>query len=380
VISPLALLAAALAMVPPYQIDSVRFRFTHYDQDGRGYQSRAGPAGQPGSERLMVEQPQAEVLARLGDRITQRVWVPIDVVTAASPDHSRYNKPIDAPDAVTTSSRVNVAGALDTLTNYRYDAVTDLQFRATFHVEEPFDSWAFGVGFARSLAEDNTVVAASLNQVVDWFDHFDLRGRRHGRSNRSTSNLNLSLTQVLSPTTIAALSYGVTLQLGTLGNTWQSVLLADGTRGEEVYPRVRDRHALAARLAQWLPWQGALKLYARAYLDDWGIGALTGEAELVQRAGPWLHFRANYRYHRQTAARFFTIAADPDEMPPGPRTSDSDLAAFNATTLGISVAASLPPIALGSLRNIHLDLGYERYVRSNNLDVDITTCGLGFSF
>ena len=69
-IAPLALLAAALAMIPPYQVDSVRFRFTHYDQDGRGYQSRAGPAGQPGSERLIVEQPQAEVVARIGDRIT----------------------------------------------------------------------------------------------------------------------------------------------------------------------------------------------------------------------------------------------------------------------------------------------------------------------
>ena len=155
-------------------------------------------------------------------------------------------------------------------------------------------------------------------------------------------------------------------------------MLADGTRGEEVFPRERDRHALAARLAQWLPWQGALKLYARAYLDDWGIRAVTGEAEVVQRAGPWLHFRANYRYHRQTAVEFFTIAADP--LAPGPRTSDSDLSAFTATTLGIAVAASLPPIALGSLRDIHLDLGYERYVRSNNLDVDITTCGLGFSF
>src|SRR4051794_37032842 len=156
-------------MVPPYQIDSVRFRFTHYDQDGRGYQSRAGPPGEPGSERLIVEQPQAEVVARLGDRIVERIWVPIDVVTAASPDHSRYNKPIDAPDAVTTSSRINVAGSLDTLTSYRYDAVTELYFRAAFHLEEPFESWGFGIGGARSFADDNTVISASLNQIVDWF-------------------------------------------------------------------------------------------------------------------------------------------------------------------------------------------------------------------
>jgi hypothetical protein len=378
VIPTVALLAAAIALGPPYQIESVRLRFTHYDQDGRGYQSAAGPAGEPGSERLIVEQPQAEIVARLGDRVTQRLWVPVDVVTAASPDHSRYGKPIDAPDAVTTSSRINVAASVDSLTSYRYDAVTELQFHAAFHIEEPFDSWAFGIGGARSFADDNTVVAASLNQIVDWFDRFDLRGRRHGRANRSTSNLNFSVTQILSPTTVAALSYGVTLQLGTLGNTWQSVLLSDGTRGEERLPRERDRHALAARLAQWLPWQGALKLYGRAYLDDWGIGAFTAEAELVQRAGPWIHLRANYRYHRQTGASFFTTSADPGA--PGNRTADSDLAPLRAYTVGAAVAASLPPIALGTLRDIHIDLGYERYVRSNDLDVDITTCGLGFSF
>jgi hypothetical protein len=378
VTTPIALLAAAIAIVPPYQIESVRLRFTHYDQDGRGYQSRAGPAGEPGSERLIVEQPQAEVVARLGDRVTERIWVPIDVVTAASPDHSRYNKPIDAPDAVTTSSRINVAGSLDALTSYRYDAVTELQFRAAFHVEEPFDSWAFGIGAARSFAEDNTVVALSLNQIVDWFDRFDLRGRRHGKASRSTSNLNLSLTQVLSPTTIAAISYGMTLQLGTLSNTWQSVMLADGTRGEERLPRERNRHALAARIAQWLPWQGALRVYARAYLDDWGIAAYSTEAELIQRVGPWVHLRGNLRHHRQTGASFFTIGADPTGT--GPRTSDSDLAPLSANTMGIAIAATLPPIALGSLRDIHLDVGYERYVRTNNLDVDITTCGLGFSF
>ena len=81
-------LFAVLAMVaPPYQIDSVRFRFTQYDQRGVGYQSAAGPVGQPGSEWETVQQPQAEVVAHVGERITERLWIPLDVITAASPDH-----------------------------------------------------------------------------------------------------------------------------------------------------------------------------------------------------------------------------------------------------------------------------------------------------
>jgi len=370
-----------LAAAPAYQIESVNVRYTHYAQNGVGYQSAAGPAGAPGSERTTIEQPQAEVVARLGDRLTQRIWVPMDVVTAASPNHARFGKPIDAPvDAVSTASRINVAGSLDTLSTYRWSATTDVIFRAALHLEEPFESWSFGLGMTRSLAEDNTVVGASVNQVVDWFDHFDLEGMRHSRASRSTTNLNLNLTQLLSATTVAALSYGGTLQLGTLTNTWSSVLLADGNRGEERMPRHRQRHALAGRLAQWLPWQGALKLSYRAYLDDWGIGAHSAHADLAQRVVSWLHLRATYRYHRQSATRYFTTSADPDPAATGFRTADSDLDAFHAQTIGGAVTVDLPMTRTRYLKDLHAEIGYEYYVRSNHLTVDITTCALGLLF
>ncbi|HET6281013.1 MAG TPA: DUF3570 domain-containing protein [Polyangia bacterium] len=362
---------------PRYQIESVRFRFTHHVQTGVGYQSAAGPMGEPGSERATIEQPQAEVVAHLGDRLTQRVWVPIDVITAASPDHSRFGRPRDdPPDAISTASRVNVAGSLDTLSTYRWDATTDVSFRAALHLEEPFESWAFGMGLTRSLAEDNTVVGISANQVVDWFDSFNLAGDRNGRANRSTTNLNFTLTQLLSPTTIVALSYGGTMQLGTLGNTWSSVLLADGNRGDERLPWHRQRHALAGRLAQWLPWEGAVKVAYRAYHDDWGITGHTLEGDLVQRLRPWLHMRASYRYHHQSQATFFTTNADPADD--GFRTADSDLDAFHAQTIGGAISVELP--LARRLHSLHADLGYEHYFRSNHLTVRMTTCALGLRF
>ena len=374
------LFTTLVAILPPAQIESVRFRFTHYDQTGTGYQSAAGPDGQAGSEQATIEQPQAELVARIGDRVTERLWVPLDVITAASPDHSRFGRPVDSPppDAITTASRVNVAGALDTLTTYRWDRVTDVFFRSDFHLEEPFESWAFGFGGTRSFAEDNTVVGAAINQIVDWFDRFDLAGGRHGRASRSTTNVNLSVTQLLSPTTIVGLSYGGTLQLGTLGNTWSSVLMSDGTRGEEKLPWSRQRHALSGRLAQWLPWDAALKLSYRAYFDGWGVGAHTFETDLTQRFGPWLRVKANYRWHWQSEVRFFTTgAAAADEF----RTGDSDLARFVAQTVGGAVSVDLSAVRwAGALRDVQLDIGYERYFRSNNLTVNITTCGIGFRF
>jgi len=84
--------------------------------------------------------------------------------------------------------------------------------------------------------------------------------------------LNFELTQVLSPTTLGSVSYGATMQLGTLANLAE-VLLSDGMRGEERLPTAAVPHALAARLLQWLPWQGTLALTSRAYVDSWGIAA-----------------------------------------------------------------------------------------------------------
>jgi hypothetical protein len=240
-----------------------------------------------------------------------------------------------------------------------------------------------GFGWRRSFAEENAAVAVSLNQVLDWYDRFDLDGNRHGRAARSTTNLNASLTQVLSPTTIADLSYGGTWQTGTLGNTWGSVPLDDGTRGEERLPRERLRHALAVRLAQWLPWQAALKLRYRAYVDDWGIRAHTGEVDLTQRIFGVVRLKASYRRHRQTAARFFTTSADPAST--DVRTADSDLGAFTAETVGGTIAVDIAPASAPAgtdalWRDLHVDIGYERYFRSDGLMVDVTTWGLGFRF
>lgn len=354
----------------PFHIESARVRYTHFDQNGLGYQSQAGPVRGPGSEELTVEQPQLEVIAKQGDKITYRLWVPIDVITSAS------TEAIDKwPDAVSGASRVNEAGSLDLTTTYQSDHESSAFLRAGFHVEAPFRSWNIGVGGARSFADDNAVVAASVNQVFDWFDTFYINGDRRGHATRSSTNGNLSLTQLLSPTTVVHIDYGLTVQLGELGNTWNVVPLVDGTRGEERLPSLRHRHAFVGRLAQWLPWDGALKGFYRFYADNWGLSAHTVEVELYQRIGPAFYLRANYRFHQQSGVSFFSIDA-PLDAPV--RTADSDLAPFYAQTFGIKAALDLR--FNRRIKDALIDFGYERYIRSNDLHASILTCSLGFRF
>jgi hypothetical protein len=354
----------------PYSIESVRTRYTHFSQNGLGYQSQAG--GPPGSEELTVEQPQVEVIAHQGEHITHRLWIPLDVVTAASPDAIDGDYHVDA---ISTASRTNEAGAIELASTWQATHATAATLHGGFHIEEPYRSWSLGLLVAHSFADDNAVIAASVNQFVDWLDTFDIHGTRLARAGRSSTNLNLGITQLLSPTTVGHLDYGVTLQNGVLGNTWNVVPLATGTLGDELLPSFRQRHAFVGRLVQWLPWRGALHLYYRFYVDDWGVLAHSAEAILYQRIGPWLWLRGTYRIHQQSGVSFFATAAAPTAAL---RTADSDLAPFIAQTFGGAVGVDLGMIP--KLRAVSADFGYERYVRSNNLHVDIFTVGLGFRF
>jgi hypothetical protein len=351
-----------------FRVESVRLRFSHFAQDGRGYQSQANRPSPsvPGSERLGVQQIQGEVVARHG-RFTHTLFVPVDVVTGASPD---------ALDAVSGSSRRNEAGSLDLTTSYQASEASEVSVRAAFHVEEPFRSWLLGAGATRAFADGNTTVAGSLNHAFDWFDRFDLRGKRQGGVFRSSTNANLGVTQLLSPTTVGHVGYGLTVQLGEMSNTWNAVPLETGELGTERVPRLRQRHALVGRLAQALPWMAALKGLYRYYRDDWGLRAHTVEAQVSQRLDSHLHLRASYRWDVQSGARFYTRSApaDPDIW----RTADSDLAPFTAETFGVMAALDLDFVP--GMENLHLDLGYDYYVRSNDLHASMYTCSFGMSF
>lgn len=350
---------------PYFRIESVSLRFTHFEQSGRGFQSRAGPRGGPGDQELRVEQPQLEVIAKQGDRLTHRLWVPVDVVSAASPD---------AIDVVSNASRNNEAASVDWTTTYKWSPETNLGIRTGIHNEENWRSWNMGFSFSRSFAEDNTVLEGSVNTIADWFDKYFLNGVHDGHTARSSFNANLGVSQILTATTIAHANYGITIQRGQLSNGWNTVPLTDGGLSLEALPKGRTRHALVGRVAQWLPWDGALHGFYRFYADDWGIHAHTMEVALHQRVTRTFRARLDYRYHTQSSPSFFeTLATRGFDL----ATADSDLAKLHAHTLGFKIAAEIP---VRFARSLRVDVAAERYFRSNDLRVSVYSCGLGLLF
>lgn len=354
-----------------FRLESVRTRLTAYEQDGRGYQSKAGPNAL-GSERLTVFEPQLEVNAKQGEHFRHRLWVPVDIVTAASPnalDKTRV-------DTISTASRLNEAATLDWTTTYRFDGGEEAWGRAGTHIEEDFRSWHGGMGASLPIAEGAATLSWSLLTTLDWFDRFDIHGNRFGRANRSTSSGGFGYTQTLTPSTIMNINYGLTIQTGELGNTWNSVPLSNGDRGAEIVPHGRVRHAIVARASQFLPWEGALRLYYRFYGDDWGILAHSVEGRLLQRLSPFLYVGALARVHTQTGAQFFTTQANPTALIL--RTADSDLASLQTYSVGAKVVYELPVSLVG--RHMHFALDYERYARSNDLRANVLSWETGYQF
>ena len=350
----------------PFTIESARLRYTFFDQSGHGYQSLAGagPRG-PGSEQLSVSEPQVEIVAHQGDRITHRIWAPVDIVSAASPD---------AVDAISRASRYQEAGGIDVASTFKVDRENEVGTRFAVHLEENYRSWTMGLAYARHMAEDNSVFQASLNQTFDWFDAYLLGGANRGRQGRSTTNANVGFTQILSPTTVGNVNYGLTVQTGELSNTWNTVPLVDGTHGAELLPHRRVRHALVGRIVQALPWNASLKVSYRFYIDSWGAVGNTLELFLYQRFTRWLYARATYRAHFQRGVDFYTELS---AFNTAPRTADSDLADFTGQTVGGKLALELP---MRRIRTLNIDFAYERYFRTNDLRVSIYSASVGTTF
>lgn len=355
------------------RVESVMTRITAFEQNGHGYQSQAGPLLGAGSEHATILEPTAEVVASQGDRLRHRWTIPVDIVTAASPDAVDRHRP--KVDAVSGASRQNYAGTIDWTTTYKVSRESEVAIRSGVHLEEPFRSWHGGFSLSHGFADGGTVLSTSVLEVFDWFDNFDILGHRSGRTNRSSTTGSIGVTQILTPTTLLVVNYGLTVQDGQLGNTWNSVPLASGKRGAELLPTERVRHAFVVRASQFLPWNGAVRAFYRFYVDDWGIAAHSAEVELMQRILPVLYVGALYRQHWQRGADFFTTLAPTEATF---RTADSDLARLDAQTVGGRVVIDFHLDA--GIRVLHIDVACERYVRSNDFRANVVTWGTGYRF
>lgn len=354
---------------PGWRVETADLRVAYLTQDGHGYQSQDGPTSGPGSEAMWLIEPWGHFRIRQNRRVVHEVTIPVDIVTAAS---------ADAVDAVSTASLRNVAADIDVRTSIQRSDVTTLTTRVAAHVEEPLSSGTVGAGWRRSLADDNAQLSLDGSLTIDGFDRRDQTGRYYRKSSRGTASLNVGFAQLLSPTTAFDASYGITQQWSTLAQTWNAVPVDGAEPDGERLPRARLRQAASARIAQRVPLTNStLKARYRYYRDDFEIVAHTVDAAAYQYLTPWLVLRLGARFHRQTAAAFFTTGRPAeDKGKDGPVTADSDLAAFDARELSAELMLLRAREPRG-LRAYSFSAEVLRYWRTNDLHITAVALSIG---
>lgn len=358
--------AEILGEDPGWSVESVELRSSFLDQRGRGFQVQGGGPGQPGSERMYVFQPSALIRLRQSARVTHEVTVPVDAITAASPD---------AVDATSSASRRNTSVDVDVRSTVILGDVETLTTRVAGHWEEPMGSGTLGAGYRRSLADDNATIGINGSLTIDGFDDHDRTGRYLGKTARETFSASITGSQLLSPTTMLDGSYGLTRQHGRLETTWNAVPTEDGNVTDEVLPRDRTRQAATVRIAQHVPiTRSTLKGSYRYYRDDLGLRAHTVEGAYYQYLTPWLYARGSYRYHHQRGAEFFTTSLPLGFTGDDPRTADSDLASMHANewTVQLSTLRERGPLCAWSV-----SAELMRYTRSNDLRITVVSITVG---
>ncbi len=347
-----------------WKLESAELRTTYLDQTGRGFQSQED--GPPGKETMWILQPSLYMTVRQSERVTHTLAMPIDAITAASPD---------AVDATSSASRSNIAGDFDLRTAIKLDDKTTLTTRFLAHAEEWIGGGLIGAGWTRSLADDNATISINGTFGADVFDDHNRFGDFLGKTSRITTSVHAAASQLLSPTTVLDGSYGMTYQHGELRTGWNAVPVEDGTLENEIFPDGRLRQVVTLRVSQHIPvTHSTAKVGYRGYVDSFGLQAHAIEATVYQYLVTWLYVRGSVRYYDQNGVDFYTEAMPLGFTDSTDRTADSDLAPLSSTELSLQLKTVKDR---GPLKKWSVSAEYFRYTRSNDLEINAVSIGLG---
>jgi hypothetical protein len=331
----LACLAAPAAFAeepPPGTIDA-DILVSYYDQDG----DRSPVTGGIGTEKAEVVSPVILVAWQVDENLSLSADVGLDQISSASIG----NIQTELSSASIPASDTRTFGTLKARRRFGSHAVGLLVGAAK---EFDYSSFSYGIDWSWDPAEGNTTLAASARRYDDAIDLIGIDGegsqgpglpRTSGSADRTTTDLTLSLTQVLGRRTLASVELFSSLQEGMLATPYHEVILPGDVRVAERLPDSRRRNALGLRLHHAFADGLVARLALRYYTDDWGIDAATVELEphfrLPSEREMWVY--PILRYHTQSAADHFGEAASftgSEEY----FTSDGDLGETKTTKWG----------------------------------------------
>ena len=245
-----------------------------------------------------------------------------------------------------------------------------------------------GLRWSRDFNQKNTTLTASGRYFADTVSLFDIDGINRGSARRHTTDLSMTVTQILGRRLVATVDAGWTTQRGFLSTPFHEVIVApapglpDDHRVAERLPDVRDRRAVGMRLnyasTDWLVQRGGYRFYS----DTFGITAHSLESEthfkLPTSDEMWVF--PILRFHRQTSSHYFGL---PGTQPLDTEffTADRDLSGFDSWRYGAGwkwVGAGGGTLGWLPFRSVEARV--TRNERSDGFRAVAVSVGLGWGF
>ena len=219
--------------------------------------------------------------------------------------------------------------------------------------------------YTRRLNLNNTALGIAFSRSFDnWVPDRPLPTDR-----RSERSLDLSITQLLSPTRSVQFTCSALRSEGFLAQPTDS-LITNAFTVYSQYPEERRGNAYAVRFVTLLDEPSSLHVQYRYYRDDWHIRSDTVNLELYREISSSVVLGARYRYYRQSAAFFAKDLAL--YTPADPLIAvDYRMYAFRSNTIGIGAILKPSPSFLSGFDpdKVKVKLNADLYTTSSHENI-----------
>ena len=326
------------------------------------------------SSGLNVFTPELRWKADMDPRTQAALDFSVDAVSAASFDYgnqSRTHRLDPARKGQCITCHVSTDALSGATANYREERrgfgvsfarrmgdERSVQLKAAYHGnrENDYASDAVQFGTVLDFNDANTTLGLQASLLLDKVSAVT----RNLSEPLNTGGFDLTLTQVLTPLTVAEFGYGFARAEGYQTNPYAYLEIGNDkdhpVRANQ--PSLKIRHVASARLKQGLLPGLAAEAGYRYYGDDWGVQGHTIDVNLSQAMGR-LVLEPNVRWYVQPqGATFFqNFYTTPQTY----MTRDLKLAPHQTTLLGATLRGKFN-------ENFGAELSYSRYTRQDSLD------------
>jgi len=395
----------------------VNFMFNYYEQDG----NHSPVTGGIGSEKLECVAPQTSLNVPYDTVNNISVTLGIDYYSSASCDQ------IDRFITAASSEYLSSASSHDTrvhcdvsYTRRSLKRNVEKGFMLGYSKEFDVVSFAYGLNYSIASKDENRQLILKASAYYDTWKLMypgELRDGaeyRYGNTSddynldaRTTATFTATYSQVLTRNLQFLITADYVMQRGILHSPFHRVYFDDPidivdpdtnstliwkTMRAENLPRARNKFPMAIRVSYFVNDFITTRFYYRYYFDDFDMIGHTFSMEIPIKLSSWLSVYPLYRYHEQTASKYFAPygehPVDPVTWEPTEEyyTSDYDVSALISRKYGGGFRISpIYGIAKFKTKNNSitfksLETRYSQYKRSDGLESWFISLYLGFVF